>query len=122
MKSCCWTWNIQILLEVKAVCVSRVCVCFVQVTALVKLKECEDTHLGEEVDRNWGEVVTQQFVFDRLNREVRITHEGRQMNPHVHFMSLGFDAEVVTSFLLLTYIHLKKQSFLHGILANCNHF
>uniref|UniRef100_A0A8C3APC3 Nardilysin convertase n=1 Tax=Cyclopterus lumpus TaxID=8103 RepID=A0A8C3APC3_CYCLU len=40
-----------------------------QVTALVKLKECEDTHLGEEVDRNWAEVVTQQFVFDRLNRE-----------------------------------------------------
>ncbi|KAJ8377820.1 hypothetical protein AAFF_G00251390 [Aldrovandia affinis] len=42
-----------------------------QVTALVKLKECEDTHLGEEVDRNWFEVVTQQYVFDRLNREVR---------------------------------------------------
>lgn len=45
--------------------------CVSQVTALVKLKECEDTHLGEEVDRNWSEVVTQQYVFDRLNREVR---------------------------------------------------
>ena len=43
-----------------------------QVTALIKLKECEDTHLGEEVDRNWFEVVTQQYVFDRLNREVRL--------------------------------------------------
>uniref|UniRef100_A0A8C7X2J6 Nardilysin a (N-arginine dibasic convertase) n=1 Tax=Oryzias sinensis TaxID=183150 RepID=A0A8C7X2J6_9TELE len=43
---------------------------YYQVTALVKLKECEDTHLGEEVDRNWSEVVTQQYVFDRLNREV----------------------------------------------------
>lgn len=42
-----------------------------QVTALIKLKECEDAHLGEEVDRNWFEVVTQQYVFDRLNREVR---------------------------------------------------
>nr|XP_020469652.1 nardilysin-like [Monopterus albus]XP_020469653.1 nardilysin-like [Monopterus albus]XP_020469654.1 nardilysin-like [Monopterus albus] len=41
-----------------------------QVTALMKLKECEDTHLGEEVDRNWTEVVTQQYVFDRLNREI----------------------------------------------------
>ncbi|KAM4625377.1 nardilysin-like [Polymixia lowei] len=41
-----------------------------QVTALVKLKECEDTHLGEEVDRNWAEVVTQQYIFDRLNREI----------------------------------------------------
>lgn len=41
-----------------------------QVTALVKLKECEDTHLGEEVDRNWAEVVTQQYVFNRLHREI----------------------------------------------------
>ncbi|KAK6484771.1 nardilysin-like [Huso huso] len=41
-----------------------------QVVALIKLKECEDTHLGEEVDRNWYEVVTQQYVFDRLNREI----------------------------------------------------
>ncbi|KAM7387815.1 hypothetical protein PAMP_024028 [Pampus punctatissimus] len=41
-----------------------------QVTALIKLKECEDAHLGEEVDRNWFEVVTQQYVFDRLNREI----------------------------------------------------
>ncbi len=58
-------------------CVEILChkgVCFVQVTALVKLKECEDTHLGEEVDRNWAEVVTQQYVFDRLNREVRGKH------------------------------------------------
>ncbi|KAM7409400.1 hypothetical protein PAMA_001060 [Pampus argenteus] len=41
-----------------------------QVTALIKLKECEDAHLGEEVERNWFEVVTQQYVFDRLNREI----------------------------------------------------
>lgn len=40
----------------------------------MKLKECEDTHLGEEVDRNWAEVVTQQYVFDRLHREVRMSH------------------------------------------------
>lgn len=48
-----------------------------QVTALVKLKGCEDTHLGEEVDRNWTEVVTQQYIFDRLSREVRspVAHE-----------------------------------------------
>uniref|UniRef100_A0A8C2GCF4 Nardilysin a (N-arginine dibasic convertase) n=1 Tax=Cyprinus carpio TaxID=7962 RepID=A0A8C2GCF4_CYPCA len=43
---------------------------YFQVTALVKLKGCEDTHLGEEVDRNWTEVVTQQYVFDRLSREI----------------------------------------------------
>uniref|UniRef100_A0A7N6AZ13 Nardilysin convertase n=1 Tax=Anabas testudineus TaxID=64144 RepID=A0A7N6AZ13_ANATE len=43
---------------------------YYQVTALIKLKECEDAHLGEEVDRNWFEVVTQQYVFDRLNKEI----------------------------------------------------
>ncbi|TSK53703.1 Nardilysin [Bagarius yarrelli] len=41
-----------------------------QVTALIKLKECEDTHLGEEVDRNWFEVVTQQYLFNRLGKEI----------------------------------------------------
>uniref|UniRef100_A0A671SZE9 Coenzyme PQQ synthesis protein F-like C-terminal lobe domain-containing protein n=1 Tax=Sinocyclocheilus anshuiensis TaxID=1608454 RepID=A0A671SZE9_9TELE len=43
-----------------------------QVTALIKLKECEDTQLGEEVDRNWFEVITQQYVFDRLNKEIDV--------------------------------------------------
>jgi hypothetical protein len=37
------------------------------------LKECEDTHLGEEVDRNWNEVVTQQYLFDRLAHEVMVS-------------------------------------------------
>ncbi|KAJ3599725.1 hypothetical protein NHX12_033681 [Muraenolepis orangiensis] len=41
-----------------------------QVTALVKVKECEDSHLGEEVDRNWFEVYTQQYVFQRLHKEI----------------------------------------------------
>ncbi|KAJ8277501.1 hypothetical protein GJAV_G00075860 [Gymnothorax javanicus] len=41
-----------------------------QLKALVRLKECEDTHLGEEVDRNWSEVITQQYVFDRLSKEI----------------------------------------------------
>lgn len=43
-----------------------------QVTALVKLKEHEDAHLGEEVERNWVEVMTQQYVFRRLEKEVRL--------------------------------------------------
>ncbi|XP_056282428.1 nardilysin-like isoform X2 [Pseudoliparis swirei] len=77
-----------------------------QVTALVKLKQCEDTHLGEEVDRNWAEVVTQQFVFDRLNREIEalklMSHQelvswfkehrggsGRKLSVHV----VGFGAK-----------------------------
>lgn len=64
-----------------------ICLFSVQVTALVKLKECEDTHLGEEVDRNWAEVVTQQYVFDRLNREVR-REEARQQAARLQTASL----------------------------------
>ena len=41
-----------------------------QVTALVELKERPDAHLGEEVQRHWSEVVTQQYVFRRLQKEV----------------------------------------------------
>ncbi|XP_051930291.1 nardilysin-like isoform X1 [Hippocampus zosterae] len=46
-----------------------------QVTALVKMKECEDAHLGEEVDRNWFEVLTRQFLFQRLNMEISALKE-----------------------------------------------
>lgn len=49
-----------------------------QVTALVKMKECEDAHLGEEVDRNWFEVLTRQFLFQRLNMEVSGRPVGRR--------------------------------------------
>lgn len=45
-----------------------------QVRALIQLKQCEDAHLGEEVERHWFEVVTQQYVFTRLSKEVRTTH------------------------------------------------
>uniref|UniRef100_A0A4W6D2M3 Nardilysin b (N-arginine dibasic convertase) n=1 Tax=Lates calcarifer TaxID=8187 RepID=A0A4W6D2M3_LATCA len=54
-----------------------------QVTALIKLKECEDAHLGEEVDRNWFEVVTQQYVFDRLSKEVRHTQISKMLSLNV---------------------------------------
>uniref|UniRef100_A0A665V5D0 Nardilysin a (N-arginine dibasic convertase) n=1 Tax=Echeneis naucrates TaxID=173247 RepID=A0A665V5D0_ECHNA len=77
-----------------------------QVTALVKLKECEDTHLGEEVDRNWAEVVTQQYVFNRLHREIAALkqmtraelvswfHEHRGQNSRKLSMHVvGFGAE-----------------------------
>ncbi|XP_075792112.1 nardilysin-like isoform X2 [Pelodiscus sinensis] len=41
-----------------------------QVSALIHIKECADSYLGEEVDRNWNEVMTQQYLFDRLAHEV----------------------------------------------------
>lgn len=49
-----------------------------QVRALIQLKQCEDAHLGEEVERHWFEVVTQQYVFTRLSKEVRTTQTYRQ--------------------------------------------
>jgi len=41
-----------------------------QVTSLIKLKRCIDLHLKEEVDRNWSEILSQNYVFDRLEKEV----------------------------------------------------
>nr|XP_056710677.1 nardilysin-like [Euleptes europaea] len=41
-----------------------------QVSALIKLKQADDAHLGEEVERNWIEVISQQYVFDRYVREI----------------------------------------------------
>ncbi|PWA19139.1 hypothetical protein CCH79_00020776, partial [Gambusia affinis] len=67
-----------------------------QVTALIKLKECEDAHLGEEVDRNWYEVVTQQYLFDRLGREVSRNHQGSRW---VEVLK-GFSREQLVSWFL----------------------
>lgn len=58
-----------------------------QVTALIKLKECEDAHLGEEVERNWFEVVTQQYVFTRLKKEVR--RASRRLHCRKTIVNLG---------------------------------
>lgn len=38
--------------------------------SLVKLKQCTDIHLKEEVNRNWSEVIREQYVFDRYNQEI----------------------------------------------------
>uniref|UniRef100_K1PF88 Nardilysin n=1 Tax=Magallana gigas TaxID=29159 RepID=K1PF88_MAGGI len=40
------------------------------VESLVAAKQTEDTHLGEEVKRYWGECIEQNYVFDRLEKEV----------------------------------------------------
>ncbi|KAK3915014.1 Nardilysin [Frankliniella fusca] len=38
--------------------------------SLIKLKQCTDLHLKEEVDRNWEEILNQDYIFDRKSREV----------------------------------------------------
>lgn len=40
------------------------------VASLCALKRCEDNSLGEEVERNWQELLQQTSVFDRLTREI----------------------------------------------------
>ncbi|XP_074858420.1 nardilysin-like [Carettochelys insculpta] len=40
-----------------------------QVSTLIHIKECEDSYLGDEVERNWNEIMTQQYLFDRLAHE-----------------------------------------------------
>uniref|UniRef100_A0A8C8G642 Nardilysin a (N-arginine dibasic convertase) n=1 Tax=Oncorhynchus tshawytscha TaxID=74940 RepID=A0A8C8G642_ONCTS len=94
-----------------------------QVTALVKLKECEDTHLGEEVDRNWAEVVTQQYVFNRLHREIEalkqmtraelgswyLEHRGHNCRKlSVHVVGFGDEEECGSS----SYGEVSKLTFL----------
>nr|CAB3255185.1 insulin-degrading enzyme [Phallusia mammillata] len=48
------------------------------VDALDALKKVDDTQLEEEVNRNWDEILSRDFVFDRLKREIKeletVTH------------------------------------------------
>lgn len=59
-----------------------------QVTSLIKLKRCVDLHLKEEVDRNWFEILSQNYVFKRLDKEVaclqKLTLEEVQNWFHQH--------------------------------------
>ncbi|XP_071897732.1 nardilysin isoform X4 [Anas platyrhynchos] len=41
-----------------------------QVCSLINAKECEDTFLGGEMDRHWKEIISQQYLFDRLACEI----------------------------------------------------
>ncbi|PNF37373.1 hypothetical protein B7P43_G17280 [Cryptotermes secundus] len=39
-------------------------------SSLIKLKQLSDIHLKEEVSRNWNEISSGDYLFDRLEREV----------------------------------------------------
>lgn len=41
-----------------------------QVSSLIKQKSCSDLYLQEEADRHWGEIVSFDYLFDRLQREI----------------------------------------------------
>ncbi|XP_022087201.1 nardilysin-like [Acanthaster planci] len=69
------------------------------VESLITLKQCADNHLGEEVDRNWWEVLNHTYLFDRLKREIEALHsislqEAREfLTEHIrggtHFQKLS---------------------------------
>ncbi|XP_014231468.1 nardilysin [Trichogramma pretiosum] len=40
--------------------------------SLIKLKMIDDIQLKEEVDRNWGEIRSGHYMFDRLTREIEL--------------------------------------------------
>jgi len=52
-----------------------------QVESLVKHKCIEDSSLADEVDRNWSEVLVQNYIFDRTQ------HEVYPMMYHVYFIN-----------------------------------
>ena len=41
------------------------------VTTLVKLKSQVDVTLAEEVNRNWSEIVSREYMFDRRETEIK---------------------------------------------------
>ncbi|GLV32816.1 Nardilysin [Carabus blaptoides fortunei] len=42
---------------------------------LIKVKQLVDVHLKDEVSRNWTEIVQQEFIFDRLPKEIAMIEE-----------------------------------------------
>lgn len=49
----------------------------------MKQKCIEDSSLAEEVDRNWSEVLEQNYIFDRTEREVCDITRGPIYSQHV---------------------------------------
>ncbi|CAK8685332.1 unnamed protein product [Clavelina lepadiformis] len=43
---------------------------YANVASLIAIKTNDDNHLGEEVDRNWDEILSQEYNFCRLQEEV----------------------------------------------------
>ena len=41
-----------------------------RVQSLIKLKQVPDVSLDEEVSRNWNEILSEEYLFDRFQQEV----------------------------------------------------
>ena len=51
-----------------------------RVQSLIKLKQLPDVSLDEEVSRNWNEVLNEEYLFDRLQREVTLHKRDELIN------------------------------------------
>lgn len=38
---------------------------------LIKVKQCADTHLKDEVNRNWTEIMKEEYFFNRAKEEIK---------------------------------------------------
>lgn len=47
-----------------------------RVQSLIKLKQLPDVSLDEEVSRNWNEILSEEYLFDRLQQEVSLAFKG----------------------------------------------
>lgn len=46
-----------------------------RVQSLIKLKQLPDVSLDEEVSRNWNEILGEEYLFDRLEQEVKLLYD-----------------------------------------------
>ncbi|XP_066256356.1 nardilysin [Euwallacea similis] len=72
---------------------------------LIKIKQCSDVHLKEEVDRNWGEITGEDYLFDRIKLEIEATKQTNlkticswwenhnQFGSHENFRKLSIQIE-----------------------------
>ncbi|XP_039248083.2 nardilysin-like [Styela clava] len=59
-----------------------------QVESLVAILKNDDTHLGEEVDRNWREILSHYYLFDRVHTEIKFLNKCSHSDLQEFFIGL----------------------------------
>ena len=59
-----------------------------RVGSLIKLKQRPDVSLEEEVARNWNEILTEEYLFDRIDKEVIMKETTSSLLPVHEFVNL----------------------------------
>ena len=77
-----------------------------QLQSLSTLKKCEDTHLGEEVERNWSEILMQTYNFDYLYQQV-----GWRGSTALHARTHTDGLKAVFTIILTRYSRIWRKYF-----------